>query len=93
MTLLKLGLWDAQKYPMLNKFTENYQAWRQAIADYEDISLADAKVELIRIFYGGKPTREIPFLLKVCDEVQKSGGSIAWPSIVIPRGRIVPGST
>ncbi|CAE7546453.1 unnamed protein product, partial [Symbiodinium microadriaticum] len=58
-----------EKYPMLNKFTENYQAWRQAIADYEDISLADAKVELIRIFYGGKPTREIPFLLKVCDEV------------------------
>ena len=72
MTLLKLGLWDAQKYPMLNKFTENYQAWRQAIADYEDISLADAKVELIKIFYGGKPTREIPFLLKLCDEVQKA---------------------
>ncbi|CAE7447303.1 unnamed protein product, partial [Symbiodinium sp. CCMP2456] len=72
MTLLKLGLWDTQKYPMLNKFTENYQAWRQAIADYEDISLSDAKVELIRIFYGGKPTREIPFLLKLCDEVQKA---------------------
>ena len=76
MSLLKLGLWDAHKYPMLNKFTENYQEWRQAIADYEDISVTDAKIELIRIFYGGKPTRKIPFLVKPRDEVQNTAADV-----------------
>ena len=49
---------------------DHYVAWRQCIGEYADVSTDDAEVELIRIFYGGRPSLEVPFLLKLSDEVQ-----------------------
>ncbi|CAE7791620.1 unnamed protein product [Symbiodinium sp. CCMP2592] len=68
--LMDLDAWSDAKYVMLSRFIKNYKSWRQCIADYMDISLDDAKVERIRLFYGGKPTCSIPFLLKLCSEIQ-----------------------
>ncbi|CAE7307333.1 unnamed protein product [Symbiodinium sp. CCMP2592] len=70
--LMLYNLWDADKYPMLNLFVENFQAWRKCLAEYMEAPMDVAKTELIRIFYGGKPTVEIPFLLKLCAEVQQA---------------------
>ena len=69
-------LWEPEKYPMLDRFTDHPKAWRKCIADYADIPIAEAKVELIRLFYGGKPSVEAPFLLKLCDEVQKAASAL-----------------
>ena len=63
-------MWDPVKLIMLDKFIVHYKEWRLCLADYMNNSLDEAKVELIRIFYGGKPSVEAPFLLKLCDEVQ-----------------------
>ena len=69
-TLNVHNLWDSTKFPMLDKFTDYPNEWRRCLA------IADAKVELIRIFYGGRPKFEIPFLLKICDEVQKAATAL-----------------
>ena len=53
-----------------------FVAWRRCLAKYMDKSLDDAKTELIRIFYGGQPSVQAPFLLKLCDEVQKAAEAI-----------------
>ena len=66
-----LELWDETK-----RFVEHYACWREAIAKYVDIPVADAKVELIRIFYGGKPSFEAPWILKLADEVQKAASCL-----------------
>ena len=63
-------LWDSDKFPILKIFVEHYQAWRTCIAKYMDVDVDVAKTELTRIFYGGKPTVELPFLLKLADEIQ-----------------------
>ena len=74
--LKRLDLWDSSKYVMLELFTDNFVAWRRCLAKYMDKSLDDAKTELIRIFYGGQPSVQAPFLLKLCDEVQKAAEAI-----------------
>ena len=63
-------LWDANKFPMLKIFVEHYQAWRACLAKYMNVDVDVAKTELTRLFYGGKPTVELPFLLKLADEIQ-----------------------
>ncbi|CAE7726165.1 unnamed protein product [Symbiodinium sp. CCMP2592] len=66
------GLWDEQKYSMLALVVLHCNSWCQCLATYSDYTVMDAKVELIRIFYGGRPSIEAPFLLKLCDEVQRA---------------------
>ena len=63
-------LWDANKFPMLKIFVEHYQAWRACLAKYMNVDIDVAETELTRLFYGGKPTVELPFLLKLADEIQ-----------------------
>ena len=70
--MTELGLWDKTKFPMLDRFVAHYKDWRSCIAEYCRIDMEDAKTEIIRIFYGGKPSVEIPFLIKLCDEVQQA---------------------
>ena len=74
--LMDLEEWSDSKFIMLSRFIKNYKSWRQCIADYMDISLEDAKVELIRIFYGGKPSCDIPFLLKLCSEIHVAAQAV-----------------
>ena len=59
-------LWELHKFPMLDCFTNNYKSWRQCLANYMETSVDKAKTESIRVFYGGKPSVQIPFLLKLC---------------------------
>ena len=50
--------------------------WKTLASFHGKISLQDAKQELIRIFYGGRPTTDIPFMRKLCDEVHKASIAI-----------------
>ncbi|CAE7706700.1 unnamed protein product [Symbiodinium sp. CCMP2592] len=70
--LRESALWDEDKFPMLNKVVQFYKQWRESLAQYSECTVGEAKVELIRIFYGGRPSVEIPYLLKLCDEVQRA---------------------
>ncbi|CAE7684556.1 unnamed protein product, partial [Symbiodinium necroappetens] len=67
MKLETCNLWNAGKFPMLKLFVERHKAWHSCLQEYTEVSAEDDKLELIRIFYGGKPSTEIPFLLKLCD--------------------------
>ena len=70
--LQKCGFWDSRKFVMLSLFTEHYRVWRKCLADYKQETIDFGKKELIRVFYGGRPSMEAPFLLKLCDEVQRA---------------------
>ena len=70
--LRESGLWDEDKFPMLSKVVQFYGHWRHCLAQYSECTVEEAKVELIRIFYGGRPSVEVPCLLKLCDEVQRA---------------------
>ena len=86
--LKDLGLWDSTKYVMLEHFIANFQAWRRCLAKYMDKPVADAKTELIRIFYGGRPSIQAPFLLKLCDEIQKAAESLIGHPSATPWSRL-----
>ncbi|CAE6915818.1 unnamed protein product [Symbiodinium sp. CCMP2592] len=90
--LQKCGFWDPRKFVMLSLFTENYRAWRKCLADYTQETMDFGKKELIRVFYGGRPSVEAPFLLKLCDEVQRAadlllghGSAKTWSTLYADR--------
>ena len=78
------GLLDNDQFPMLMSFVANFAAWRQAIARYADVGPDEAKVEIIRIFYGGRPSLELPFLLKLAAEVQKAATMLMRQTLATP---------
>lgn len=61
---------------MLQLFRKRFQAWRKALAQYLGVAEADAKKELIRVFYGGRPRHGIPWLRKLGHEVQTAANLI-----------------
>ena len=46
------------------------------MAEYLSIDLKEAKAEIIRIFFGGKPSCELPFLWKLKEEIDEAIDSI-----------------
>ena len=48
--LMDLDLWSDSKLVMISCSIKNYKSWRQCLADCMDITLEDAKVELISLF-------------------------------------------
>ena len=74
--LRKLELWEKDAYPMIELFCGHYKAWRSALASYLQADADVAKRELIRIFYGGNPSVDIPWLRKLGDEVQRAARAI-----------------
>ena len=74
--LQSLELWTPSSVPMLDLFCEKYADWRQVLARYLEVPLEKAKTELIRIFYGGSLSCDIPWLRKLGAEVQRAAGLI-----------------
>lgn len=90
--LENLGLWNPELFPMLRLFCENYRQWREALAAYMNAEVDVAKTELIRIFYGGQPRSDIPWMRKLAAEVQtaanlvlKHPSSFRWTSMYLNR--------
>ena len=69
LTLHAHGLWDQDRLPLIQKFCAKYKQWREGIAAYLSISFADEKVELIKLFYGARPTIQLPWILVVSSEI------------------------
>ena len=78
------GFLDNDQFPMLMNFAANFAAWRQAIARYADVGPDEAKVDIIRIFYGRCPSLELPFLLKLAAEVQKAATMMMRQAFATP---------
>ena len=76
LRLQKLSLWDEIAYPMVELFCSHYKKWRSALASYMEVQVEVAKKELIRIFYGGMPSIDIPWLRKLGEEVQRAAHAI-----------------
>ena len=74
--LRQLGLEDTAACPMLHLFCEHFKAWRSVLAKYLCVDIQEAKKELIRIFYGGNPRLNIPWLRKLGHEVQAAANLI-----------------
>ena len=73
-TLLKNFLAEKQvidEYKMIKLYAENYEKWRKFVEVYYQETTKEAKKIITRIFYGGKPPTDIPFLWKLRSEVNK----------------------
>ena len=63
-------------YPMLQKYCNHYGSWRAFLADYQEIQQRGAKKSIIKLFYGGKPDVELPFLWALGTEVSRATDEI-----------------
>ena len=46
-------------------YCANYYRWRTAVASYMGVSVEEAKLGITKVFYGGKPSAELPFLMQL----------------------------
>ena len=74
--MLLLNLLEANQ-PQHNKeifkmFCRSFQKWRIAIANYCSIEISEAKQKILRIFFGGNPDIDLPFLWKLKEEVEET---------------------
>ncbi|CAK0861635.1 unnamed protein product, partial [Prorocentrum cordatum] len=63
------GLWSDDRFPMIHKFCVDYKKWREAVAMCLEVSADESKVELIKLFYGARPATQLPWLLKLSNEI------------------------
>jgi hypothetical protein len=68
--LRDLELDSEDTFPMLHRYCANFNDWRAVLQAYSATSADEAKVSLTKLFYGGKPGCDIPFLRKLCAEIQ-----------------------
>ena len=58
-----------EEFPMLDAYVSNYRAWRDLLAQY---GVSKAKRELVRLFFLGKPSVDLPMLWALAAEVCKA---------------------
>ena len=63
-------------YPLLRKYCNHYRSWRAFTAEYSGIPEKDAKISIIKLFYGGLPDVELPFLWALGAEISRATGVI-----------------
>ena len=69
---------------MLMNFVVNFAPWRQANARHAGAGIDEAGAEIFRIFYGRRPSLDLPFLLKVAAEVQKAATMLVCQAFAAP---------
>ena len=57
----------------LERYCANYVRWRKAIGFYMGFSDDEAKIELTKVFYGARPSAELPFLMKLHTQCGATG--------------------
>ena len=53
------------KFPFLEKYCANHDSWRASLGEYLGVPKAMAKVEITKIFYGARPTVELPHIMNL----------------------------
>ena len=51
--------------PSLERYCANYTRWRESLARYAGCSSEEAKAEITKIFYGSRPSTELPLLMNI----------------------------
>ena len=57
---------------MIKMYCNNYPEWREAISEYLLTNEVDAKKGLLRLFYGGLPACDLPFLRTMRAEIEQA---------------------
>ena len=70
VALQRAGVYSEDRFPMLARVCRFYKQWRSALSQYLGVPVEEAKVEIIKIFYGARPVAQVPWLLKLCSEVK-----------------------
>ncbi|CAK0791298.1 unnamed protein product, partial [Prorocentrum cordatum] len=70
VALQRAGVYSEERFPMLARVCRFYKQWRSALSQYLGVPVEEAKVEIIKIFYGARPVAQVPWLLKLCSEVK-----------------------
>ena len=65
MTLHAHGLWDQDRSPLIQTAPTASSGRRARVLEH---LIADAKLELIKLFYGACPTMELPWILVLSSE-------------------------
>ena len=68
--LKQTGIYTEERFGMIDTVCDYPLVWREALAEYLDVAVDVAKVELLEIFHGARPPLQLPFVLKLVSEVQ-----------------------
>ena len=60
------------KYPMIELYSKFYEDWRIYLSRYFHTDLKNAKCMLTKLFYGGVPDADIPFMWALKNEIDDS---------------------
>ena len=59
-------------YPMITSLNNAPDSWRNFLMDYHGYDKADAKTDLLKKFYFGRPRGDIPFMWALAREIRQS---------------------
>ena len=54
---------------MINLYCEHFDNWRLFLAEYHQEEMKLAKKQITKLFYGGVPNSDLPFMWKLKQEV------------------------
>ncbi|CAE8688578.1 unnamed protein product, partial [Polarella glacialis] len=74
--LKKYDVYSVDEYPLLTKFTDHYQDWRQFLSDYTKEPVREAKTMMIKLFYGAQPAVDLPHIRKLSAEVYAAADAL-----------------
>ena len=70
VALQRAGVRGLDRFPMVDRLCIYYRQWRAALAAHLGVSRDEAKVEIIKMFYGARPAVQLPWLLQLSSEVR-----------------------
>ena len=63
-------------FDVLKLFIENYQVWRVFLSEYCHVSVKEAKLMLITLFFSAVPKVDLPFLWALALDIKRAGNII-----------------
>ena len=61
-----------ENYMMLYLYCTNYQDWRKFVQEYYNVTAKEAKIIITKIFYGGGVPDDVPFMVKLKNEIDEA---------------------
>ena len=71
-----VGEEEADEFPTLRSFVHNHSTWREMLVEYLGVPTKEAKTCLLRIFFHGVPTSDLPLLWALVADVRRASGII-----------------
>ena len=74
--LSKTDTFVAAEYVVWKLYLDNREYWLSVIARYYDITRDDAKVEILKLHYGGRPSQDLPMLWAYARELTLASSAL-----------------